>query len=246
MDFSMQQLLALAAAGLVAGVVNGTVGGGSLLTYAVFTMMGTPPVLAAATNTTGFSSGNAAALIPHRDGSTVDLGRWRWHALWTAVGALCGGLLLISLPDKVFEFVVPILLISASLMMLRKPREVHLEPARSARTRGLLWLSGIYNGYFGPGQGVIAVSILMRDGRLTVGQAVVIKNLVLAWSNVVVSALFIATGHVLWPAAVVLLGSVGVGGWWGGTVAHRINPSALRYGVAAVGFISAAWFLVRR
>lgn len=242
----MQQLVGLALAGLVAGLINGTVGGGSLLTYAVFTFMGTPPVLAAATNTTGLSTGNAAALIPHRDGTTVALGQWRWHALWTALGALCGGLLFILLPEEVFEFLVPILLVAASITMLRKPRELHLDPAPALRTRALLWLSGIYNGYFGPGQGVIAISILIRDGRLSMGQAVVIKNLVLAWSNVVVAALFIATGHVLWPAALVLLGSVAVGGWWGGTVAHRINPLLLRYGVAAVGLISALWFLVRR
>ena len=242
----MQQLIGIAVAGVVAGVINGTVGGGSLLTYAVLTLMGTPPVLAAATNTTGLSTGNAAALIPHRDGSTVELGRWRWHALWTAAGALCGGLMLILLPEKVFEFLVPILLVSASLMMLRKPRELHLDPAPASRTRALLWASGIYNGYFGPGQGVIAISILIRDGRLSMGQAVVIKNLVLAWSNVVVAALFIVTGHVLWPAALVLLGSVAVGGWWGGTVAHRINPLVLRYGVAGVGLLSAVWFLAGR
>ena len=245
MDFSLQQLGVIAVAGLVAGLVNGTIGGGSLLTYAVLSFMGTPPVLAAATNTTGLSTGNAAALIPHRDGSTVNLRDWGQHAVWTATGALCGGLALILLPEKVFEFLVPLLLIAASVFMLMPPRPVSLDPARPTRTKSLLFASGIYNGYFGPGQGVIAISILNRDGRLNLNQSVVIKNLVLALSNIVVAALFIATGHVLWPAALALLFSVAMGGWIGGTVSDRINPRLLRFGVAAVGFVSAVWFLVR-
>lgn len=245
MDFSLQQLCVIAVGGLVAGLVNGTVGGGSLLTYAVLSFMGTPPVIAAATNTTGLSTGNAAALIPHLDGTTVNLREWSQHALWTATGTLCGGLALILLPEKVFEFLVPLLLIAASIFMLLPPRPVRLDPARPARTKSLLFGSGIYNGYFGPGQGVIAISILNRDGRLNLNQSVVIKNLVLALSNIVVAVLFIATGHVLWPAAIALLGSVAVGGWIGGTISDRINPQLLRFGVAAVGFASAAWFLVR-
>ena len=92
---------------------------------------------------------------------------------------------------------------------------------------------------------MIAISILNRDGRLNLNQSVVIKNLVLALSNIVVAILFIATGHVLWPAALALLVSVAVGGWIGGTVSDRINPRFLRFGVAAVGVVSAVWFLVR-
>lgn len=245
MDFSLQQLAVIGIGGIVAGLVNGTIGGGSLLTYALLSFMGTPPVLAAATNTTGLSTGNAAALLPHRDGTTVNLGDWKMHAVWTATGALCGGLALILLPDKVFEFLVPILLLAASCFMLLQPRAISIDPAMPIRTKGLLFASGIYNGYFGPGQGVIAISILNRDGRLTMNQSVVIKNLVLALSNVVVATLFIVTGHVLWPAALVLLVSVAIGGWAGGTISNRINPLVLRYGVAAVGFASAAWFLVR-
>jgi hypothetical protein len=246
MEYNLPQLALIALAGVVAGLINGTVGGGSLLTYAVLTLMGTPPVLAAATNTTGLSTGNAAALIPHRDGSTVKLGEWRLHAVWTAAGSLCGGLLLILLPDQVFEFIVPLLLIFASLMMIRPPRPSSAQPLTPSRTKRLLFGSGIYNGYFGPGQGVIAMSILFRDGRLSVAQSVVIKNLVLTLSNVVVATLFIATGHVLWPAALALLVSVAVGGWVGGSIAHLIRPALLRYGVAGMGLVSAIWFLVHR
>jgi uncharacterized membrane protein YfcA len=89
------------------------------------------------------------------------------------------------------------------------------------------------------------MSILLRDGRLNVSQTVVIKNLVLALSNVVVATLFILTGHVVWPIAFTLLLAAALGGWIGGRISSSINPSFTRWFVAATGFISAAWFLLR-
>jgi uncharacterized membrane protein YfcA len=163
-----------------------------------------------------------------------------------AAGAIVGGLCLILLPERIFEFLVPILLVFASLTMLIKPRAEHVEPAKTSKTLGLLFGSGIYNGYFGPGQGVLAVAVLFQDGRLTVRQVVIIKNLILATSNVVVAFLFIATGHVVWPIAIALLTGVTLGGWFGGKISGIINPVFTRWAVASIGFASALWFIVGR
>ncbi|MEY4348393.1 MAG: hypothetical protein RIS43_812 [Actinomycetota bacterium] len=241
-DFSVQELLFLGIIGFVAGVINGTVGGGSLLTYPFLVAIGVPPVYAAATNTTGLSTGNLTALFPHLKSDLVDFRAWRNHALATAAGAIIGGSLLIALPERVFEFLVPLLLIIASTTMLLKPKVISDLPSNPRRTLISLLGSGIYSGYFGPGQGVIAMAVLMRDGRLSMHQIIVIKNFVISASNVVVATLFIATGHVLWVAAFTLLASVAFGGWFGGKWSQRLNPTALRWVVAAVGLVSAAWF----
>jgi len=242
-EISASQFALVAAVGVIAGIINGTVGGGSLLTYPLLVWIGVPPVIAAATNTTGLSTGNLFALIAHRDGSLVKFGDWRKHAVSTAAGAVVGGLLLILLPEKIFTFIVPVFLVAASIVMLLKPKASDQKLASSAHTMQLLFAGGIYNGYFGPGQGVIAMAVLLRDGRLTMAQVVVVKNFVLAASNVIVASLFIITGHVLWPVALTLLASVAAGGWAGGHLAGRINQLALRWSVAVIGFASAAWFV---
>ena len=236
----------LAFGGLVAGFVNGTVGGGSLLTYPLLVASGLPPVISAATNTTGLSMGNAAALLPHLDGSHVKLGEWRKHAAAHASGALVGGSLLILLPEKVFEFLVPILLVVASLLTLRKPREAHHGPRPTRQTLARLVGSGVYQGYFGPGQGVIAVAVLLGDGRLNMSQVIVVKNFVIAASNLIVASLFILSGHVEWTAALVLLVTVSAGAWVGGSWAKGRSLPWARHAVAAVGFLSAAWFVFAR
>jgi uncharacterized membrane protein YfcA len=130
--------------------------------------------------------------------------------------------------------------------MLVKPRAHHHEPANPLKTLSLLFGSGIYNGYFGPGQGVLAVAVLLQDGRLSVRQIIVIKNLVLATSNVIVALLFISTGHVLWPVAIALLAGVTIGGWFGGKISGSINPQFTRIAVAGIGMLSAAWFVFGR
>ncbi len=244
-EVTATELILIALVGVIAGIINGTVGGGSLLTYPLVVSVGISPVWAAATNSTGLATGNMAALIPHRNQETVPFRDWKWHAIATASGSIIGGLMLILLPEKIFEFLVPILLIGASLTMVIKPKQKVVGNKNPAETKTLLVLSGLYNGYFGPGQGVLAMAILLRDGRLTVQQTVVIKNLVLALSNVVVATLFILTGHVVWSVALTLLVTAATGGWIGGRVARAINPTFTRWFVAATGFISAAWFLIR-
>lgn len=244
-EITITELIFVALVGVVAGIINGTVGGGSLLTYPLLVSIGISPVWAAATNSTGLATGNMAALIPHRNQSTVPFREWKWHAISTASGSIMGGLLLILLPEKIFEFLVPILLVGASLTMVIRPKQKTSKHKSPSETKSLLVLSGLYNGYFGPGQGVLAMAILLRDGRLSVQQTVVIKNLVLALSNVVVATLFILTGHVVWSVAFTLLITAATGGWIGGKVAKYINPAFTRWFVAATGFISAAWFLLR-
>lgn len=236
----------LALGGVVAGFINGTIGGGSLLTYPLLLATGLSPVVSAATNTTGLSMGNAAALVPHLDGSEVRLGEWRRHAAVHAVGALGGGLILISLPEKVFEFLVPIFLVVASLLTLKRPRSVDHPPRPEVQTLRRLFGSGFYQGYFGPGQGVIVVSVLLGDGRLKMSQVIVVKNLIIAASNLVVASLFILTGHVVWQAALILLVSVSIGAWVGGHWAKGRELRFARQAVAAVGLISAFWFIKTR
>lgn len=246
MDLEFGQQVAILVGGLVAGVINGTVGGGSLLTYPLLVAAGLPPVIAAATNTTGLSPGNAAALIAHRHGQTVDLRAWLPHAAAHALGALVGGTLLIALPEKVFEFIVPWLLVAAALLTLFRPKVDSKPPVPRNRTLARLLGSGVYQGYFGPGQGVVAVAVLFSDGRLSPHQVIVVKNLVLAASNLVVAAYFLITGHVVLLVALALMVTASLGAWAGGHLAQHLPAPLVRWLVALVGFSSATWFVFWR
>ena len=82
--------IAVGVAGLLAGFINGVVGGASLLTFPVLVATGLAPVSAAVTNTVGIGAANIFALIPHRHSMRWAFTAWRRGAMWTAVGAAVG------------------------------------------------------------------------------------------------------------------------------------------------------------
>lgn len=232
-------------AGVVAGTFNGIVGGASLLTFPLLVATGTPSVMAAASNTVGLSSGNAFALLPHRVTMRDAFREWRIGAAAAGAGAFLGGLLLIVLPERVFEFVVPFFVLYASLSMLRQAPPLQPDVEGHPRTNRRLFGAGIYSGYFGPGIGVIIMAVLAKDGRLDMRGVTVIKNYATMAANAAASALFIATGHVAWSRALPLMAGAAVGGYLGGHAAKWLSPPILRWLVVATGLGSSVYLAAR-
>ena len=83
---------------------------------------------------------------------------------FTAIGALTGGILLLTLPSSVFDAVVPVLiLLSCALMALKgrlTPTEAHRGKGHMVAAAAGVFLTGIYGGYFGAAQGIILLSLL--------------------------------------------------------------------------------------
>lgn len=227
-------------AGVVTGVINGVIGGGSLVSYLALTTTGMSPVLAASTNTVGVMMGNPAALVSPFQRGLILFRLWLPLALITASGSVVGGLLLVSLPERVFESIIPLLLLIAGI-------SVWIRPQRSTSTRKylqpLLFSSGVYNGYFGPGQGILNLSILYRTTSYDPHTLVILKNYIITVSNVAVSTVFILASKVLWLSVFVLWVSVGIGGFLSTFVANRLNEKILRISLTILAVFSSGYFL---
>lgn len=237
--------IAIAVAGLIAGLINGVVGGASLMTYPILVATGLSPVAAVVTNTLGMGGGNLFAIIPHLRSKRALLRRWLKPAAITACGGVVGAMLLKVSPERVFEVLVPALVLFATLTMLA-PRPL-LEPhgAGHRHTNWRLGFSGVYCGYFGSGMGVISMAVLARDGRLDMREVAIIKNLVIACANSAASLFFIFSGPVSWLRAALLFGSSALGGYLSGRVIDRSKPEALRWLVVAIGLGSTIYLTVR-
>jgi len=73
-------------------LINGVIGGGSLVSYLALTSVGVPPVFAASTNTVGVITGNPAALITPVLNKLVEFRKWFPFALVTLLGSTLGGI----------------------------------------------------------------------------------------------------------------------------------------------------------
>ncbi len=93
-------VLALVAAGAVAGAINGVVGSGTLITFSTLLAVGVPPVAANGTNTTGLFPGSFASAYAYRRELRDRLRALRFAIIATTIGAAIGALLVVGLPEK--------------------------------------------------------------------------------------------------------------------------------------------------
>lgn len=244
-------LLVIAAAGLVSGTVNAIAGGGSLLLFPVLLGLGIPPLAANVTNSVAVWPGWVGATCGFR-AELRQQPRLRLIALATATaaGSVAGCLLLLATPAAAFRFVVPVLLLAASVLLAAhgKARDAGTtdRPTWATTSEAAVGMvaSGAYGGYFGGAMGVIMLAILARvlpDGLRTLNAVKTVLSLV---DSTVSLVIFASLAQVQWEAAAVAAPACLVGGYIGARAARRTNPGLLRWTVVAVGVAAAGYFLV--
>jgi hypothetical protein len=239
---SVEQVALLALAGFLAGAINAIVGSGSLITFPALLAIGLPPVTANVTNTVGIVFGSVSAVVGYRRELRPQLRRALWLSIPTVFGAALGATLLLRLPQRVFGFVVPVLVAFAVLMVIFQPRlsrrlaDDGTPPpwGRYAVPVGI-FLTAIYGGYFGAAQGVILMGLLTVLLSEPIQELNAVKNVVAGVANLVAALIFVAVAHVAWEAAGVIAISSVVGGQAGSAVGRRLNPLLLRMVIVAAG-----------
>ncbi|MBS1888249.1 MAG: sulfite exporter TauE/SafE family protein [Actinobacteria bacterium] len=246
---NLLQALAVLAAGFTAGGINAIVGSGSLLTYPVLLAVGYAPVTANVSNTVGLVSGSISAAWGYRRELEGQRERILHGGTGSVLGAITGGVLLLTLPEGVFEAVVPILILLACALMVARPKP-KLSHGSLSHHRKLALLAvgfavGVYGGYFGAAQGVIllaALRFLIADRLQRLNG---LKNLMAGITNGVAAILFVIVAHVAWEAAALLAVSSTVGAQIGARYGRRVPDEALRWIVVTVGVIVAIVLFVK-
>jgi uncharacterized membrane protein YfcA len=239
------EALAIVGAGAVAGGVNAVVGSGSLITFPTLLAVGYAPVTANVSNTVGLVPGGVSGMVGYRRELR---GQWRRCAILgigTTAGAVIGGVLLLELPDAVFDAVVPILiLLAVGLMALRPAPRLHEGGDNTTAGVAASFGTGIYGGYFGAAQGIILISLLRLSFHEHLQVLNAIKNVLAGLANLVAGILFIAVAHVAWEAAALIAVGSTVGAQVGARYGRRLPQELLRrivivYGVIVAGILIA-------
>ena len=242
------------AAGFLAGAMNSIAGGGTMLTFPALLAAGLPPVLANTTSTVALWFGMPGSVWAFRR-------RLREVRSWilplgiiSLLGGLGGALLLIQLPDSIFEAAVPWLILGATALFLangpiRRWAFAHAsdhEPEKPPRW-GLAFQSGvaIYGGYFGAGIGIMMLAGLGLLGIRDLNRMNALKNLLALLCNSAAMLFFLISGSFdLRLAAILLVGSV-PGYFLGAHFAQRVPAKVVRFIVAAIGIGIAVSLLVK-
>jgi uncharacterized membrane protein YfcA len=242
-------LLALLGAGGLAGLINTVVGSGTLITFPTLLALGVPPVIANISNTVGLAPGSLSGAWATRRELDGQRRRVLWLGSASLLGGIAGALLLLWLPSKAFDAIVPILIGLGCVLVIVQPfiarrlayRRARLGTAAESPVLGsvLLWLAvgltGVYGGYFGAAQGVLLIAILGIGFAESLARINAIKNVLATIVNGIAAVVFVIASQVNWPAAIAIaVGSV-LGAQLGGRVGRKLPPTLYRVIIVVVG-----------
>jgi uncharacterized protein len=246
------EVVVLALAGFIAGIVNALAGGGTFFTFAALVAFGMPALDANATSAVALVPGSIATGAAYRREMKA---YWREilpFALIGIVGGIAGAWLLIAIGDARFRPLVPWLLGSATLLFALSSRiRAAVETIAGHGGIGPLWgrvvvgIVAVYGGFFGAGMGIVLLAALAVMGTGEFHKANATKNAVATVSTSVAVVLFMAGGLVRWPQAIVTTLAAIAGGYLGVLVARRVRVSTVRAAVVAVGAVLTLIFFLR-
>lgn len=247
MDLSVLALLG--AVGVTAGGVNAVAGGGSLIMLPALLALGVPPVQATVTNSISVTGGYSASVLGTRPDLRGQGPRLRTLAPTVLLGALTGCMLLLHTPPGVFAKLMPLLVLAASLLLAFQERvgrlvgEPHAQPVWLRFV--LLFLVGVYGGYFNSVLGVILIAVLSVVVVDSMNRIVALKNILQLVVGVVATTTYTLFGPVYWPAVAVLVPATLLGGFAGARAGRRLPARTLRAVIVAFGVTVAGVLFVR-
>lgn len=236
----MITFVVLFVAAFCAGVQNALAGGGSFLTFPALMFTGLDARAANITSTVALFPGQITTGLAGRK-DVSDLPSLSFKALFaiSLIGGVLGALLLLATPVSVFEFLVPWLVLFATLVFLwgsffRKVKE-NSKPLGTMGAIVAQFAISIYGGYFGGGIGILMLAALTIAG-LAVRKAGATKNVLAGVMNASAVLIFLFSSDVAWPQVLVASIASIAGGQVGAFALKRVNEKILRISIIILGF----------
>lgn len=245
--------LLLFAAAAFATALNAVAGGGTFFAFPVLLFTGVPAIAANATCTIAVWPGSLASFFAYRK----ELQDHRRHLpgmlALAFIGGWLGAQLLLHTPEETFEYLIPWLLLAATLLFAKgkglaekfgRLAGEHNQRWRWGLSLLMLALTSLYGGYFGAGIGILTLAMLQVLGMEALHRMNALKTALTSAMNASAVLAFLLSGVVFWPAALVMLVGGVVGGYGGARLAMKVPVLWLRRFVIGVGSLLSVYFFV--
>ncbi|NNU35735.1 sulfite exporter TauE/SafE family protein [Rhizobium sophorae] len=246
----MYDIMLLFLAGLLAGSMNALAGGGSFVSLPALISVGVPSVAANATSTLALFPGGMASSWVYRDGVRsvcgVDVAP---IAIVTVIGGVAGSLLLLLTPSRIFDGILPWLLLVATLMLAAGPR-LSAQLKTQARPSVLAFATvqfflGLYGGYFGGAVGLMMLAAWSALGGGDIKSLNPTRMVMVTAANAVAVVVFVLAGAIVWQECIPMTIGAVIGGWIGAHIGRRLPSSVVRVLTLAVAILTTAVFFSR-
>ncbi|MFI6026416.1 sulfite exporter TauE/SafE family protein [Amycolatopsis magusensis] len=246
----------IALAGVWAGTINAVVGSGTLVTFPVLVAFGYPPVTATTSNAIGLAPGTISGAWGYRHELRGQGRRLAVYGVASFLGSVGGALLLLALPKDAFETVVPVLVGLAVVLVIIQPKVSGWVASRRENKQKqeriyaplllfLLFLVGIYGGYFTAAQGIMMVACMGMLLSDPVQRLNGMKNVLSAVVNVVAGTIYAFVAPVDWAVVGLLAAGSVLGGLLGAKIGRKLSPVVLRGVIVVVGLAAIVQLVLR-
>lgn len=226
-------------------------GGGSLLSFPTLTLvLGMPTNIANATNSVALWPGSLGGALGYRNVLEKTKHHFKTFFLPTLLGATAGSILFVATDVRIFDRIVPFLILLAAVLLLLQP-QVKKFALRGERTMSPLagmiiqFLVSVYGGYFGAGMGIMMLAAFGLYMEGTLHELNAVKNWLGMIINIAASLVFVVQ-HLVDPISggVLAAGSI-VGGFAAARLSQRVHPDRLRTAIAVYGVGMAVYYCIR-
>ncbi len=229
--------------------MNAVAGGGSFASFPAMVLAGVPPVLANASSTVAlFPGGVTSAWTLRRDLGPVGTLPFGWLIAVSGVGGVIGAVLLLTTSARVFDAVLPWLLLLATIAYAAGPRVrdlTGLAEAPAPVVLGAQFVVCVYAGYFGGAAGILmmaAWALLTTTPLIRLNPA---RSVCVNVANFAAVLCFVAVGLVAWGPTLAMMAGAILGGYLGARVALAVRPGMLRAVTIALSAAVTIAFFVR-
>jgi uncharacterized protein len=248
------EIIAIFIAAAIAAAINAVAGGGSFVSFPTLLAFQHPPIETNATSSVSLWPGSAASTWSYRKLLSEHRRILILMGSVSFVGGIAGSILLLNTPPSFFLAVLPWLMLVATLLFalnsailqrVRRLSRLGESNTGMALVMFLQFLTSIYGGFFGGGQGILILASLSLLGLKDIHTMNGLKAFIATVTNGVSNITFIIAGAILWPQALVMITGAILGGYFGAHYAQRIPPRYIRAFVIIIGTVLTIYFFVR-
>jgi uncharacterized membrane protein YfcA len=218
-------------------------GSGALITFPVLLAFGYAPVTANVSISVGIAPGSLSGAIGYRRELAGQRSRIIRLGSMSLLGGVTGAILLLLLPASVFKAVVPVFIAIALILTTLQPaisrwlvrRNSDATKEGGILTPLLVYITGVYGGYFGAAQGILLLGVLGLALPQSLQRTNALKNVLAGLVNGIAGLYFVFAADVRWAPAGLLAGGAILGAQIGARYGRRLSPTALRALIILVG-----------
>ncbi len=234
----LQQMLLLCPLLFIAGIIDGVSGGGGLIALPSYLLAGLPVSAAYGCNKMQSCLGTSASMAKYMQSGMFDLKSALPAAIMAMAGSWCATQIMLTLTDPVKKviitvatfFVIAIMVLSGKLKVENYAlRRIDFSGKHIIISMGIGLLLGLYDGFFGPGGGTVAMLlfalILRYDLRVGCGNG----KFIIVVSNFVSMLTYILHGDVIYRIAIPCSVCNIAGSYLGASLATKRGAKFVKY-----------------